>query len=83
MSGVTRSTIGSELGVGFHTRRRVVETVDIRQQHQQVGTHHGRDACAETVIVAVADFVGGDGVVLVDDRHSLPFAAVGRWSSAH
>ena len=50
-------------------RRRSVEAVDVGQQDQQIGARHGGDACAQTIVVAVPDFVGGDGVVFVDHRH--------------
>ena len=46
-----------------------VEPVDIRQQHQAVRLDHGGDAGRQPVVVAVADLGGGDGIVLVDDRH--------------
>jgi hypothetical protein len=57
---------------GLAAGRRGVEPVDVRQQHQQIGAGHGGDARGEAVVVAVADFVGGDRVVLVDDRHGAP-----------
>ena len=50
-------------------RRRRVEAVDVREQHEQIRPDHGRDARREAVVVAVADLGGGGGVVLVDDRH--------------
>ena len=67
----------NQLGVGAGAGRRVVEPVDVRQQHQEVGAHHGRDPGSEAVIVAVTDFVGGDRVVLVDDGHRAPFQQLG------
>ena len=72
ISGVMRATTGTSLAPAFG-RRLVVEPVDVRQQHQQVGAHHGGDARGEPVVVAVADLGGGDGVVLVDHRHAAPF----------
>ena len=45
-----------------------VEAVDVGQQHQLVGLHHLGDARGQPVVVAEADFGGGDGVVLVDHR---------------
>ena len=47
----------------------VVQPVDVGQQHQRVGVHEVRDQRREPVVVAEPDLVGGDGVVLVDDRH--------------
>jgi hypothetical protein len=35
-----------------------------------VGLHHLRDTGGEAVIVAEADFGGGDGVVLVNHRNA-------------
>ncbi len=58
-----------EFGVGVGDRRGGVEAVDVGQQDEQVGAHHGGDAGREAVVVAVADLAGGDGVVLVDHRH--------------
>ena len=46
----------------------VVDAVDVGQQHQHVGAHQMRDERGEPVVVAEADLVGGDRVVLVDDR---------------
>ena len=41
----------------------------VGEQHEQVGADQVRDQRGEPVVVAVADLVVGDGVVLVDDRH--------------
>ncbi|CAM5250358.1 hypothetical protein SHIRM173S_11786 [Streptomyces hirsutus] len=46
----------------------VVHAVHVGQQDQQVGVDQVGDEGGETVVVAEADLVGGDGVVLVDDR---------------
>ena len=53
--------------------RRIVKPVDVGQQHQQIGAHHGGDARREAVVVAVADFARRNRVVLVDHRHRAPF----------
>ena len=45
-----------------------VEPVDVGKEQQQVGPDHLGDARREPVIVAVAQFVGGDAVILVDHR---------------
>ncbi len=68
ISAVTLSTSGRNVGVRVGRRRGRVEAVDVGQEDEQVGAHHGGDAGGEAVVVAVADLVGGDGVVLVDDR---------------
>ena len=73
IAGVMRSTSGTQLRLRIAGGRRVVEPVDVGEQHQQIGARHGGDARGEAVVVAVADFVGGDGVVLVDHRHRAPF----------
>ena len=67
----------NQLCVGIAAGRRVIEAVDIGQQDQQIGARHGGDARGEAVIVAVADFVGGDRVVLVDHGHRAPFQQLG------
>ena len=45
----------------------VVEAVDVGEQDEQVGADEVGDEGGEPVVVAEADLVGGDGVVLVDD----------------
>ena len=59
--------------VGIGAGRRVIKPVDIGQQDQQIGARHGGDARGEAIIVAIADFVGGHRVVLVDHGHRAPF----------
>ena len=54
---------GVEAGVGGEQPGRVGE------QHEQVGVEEVGDQRGEAVVVAEADLVVGDGVVLVDDRH--------------
>ena len=49
----------------------VIEAVDIAEQHQRVGADQVRHQGREPVVVAEPDFVGGHGVVLVDDRHRV------------
>ena len=61
------------LGLGVEVRRRVIESIDVGQQHQAVGARHGGDAGGEAIIVAIADFVGRHCVVLVDHGHRAPF----------
>ena len=53
---------GVEARVGGEEARRVGE------QHEEVGVDQVRDQRREAVVVAEADLVVGDGVVLVDDR---------------
>ena len=57
------------IGVGVGRRR--VEPVDVGQQHEAIGRHHGGDARRQAVVVAVADLGRRHRVVLVDDRHGL------------
>ena len=73
ISGVMRGTSGDQLAPRAFRRRLVVKPVDVGQQHQQVGAHHGGDARGEPVVVAVADLDGRHRVVLVDHRHAAPF----------
>ena len=49
--------------------RTVVEGVDVGEQHQRVGPDQVRHEGGQPVVVAEADLVRGDGVVLVDDGH--------------
>ena len=83
ISGVMRSTTGMNFALGIERRRRGVEPVDVGEQHQQVGAHHGRDARRQPVIVAIADFGGRHRVVLVDDRHRLHLEQRARSWRAH
>ncbi len=46
-----------------------IESVDVGEQHERIGADHLRHARGEPVVVAEADFLGRDRVVLVDDRH--------------
>ena len=46
-----------------------IDPVDIGQQDQQVRTDQLGYTGGEPVVVAIADLVGDDGVILVDDRH--------------
>ena len=45
------------------------QTGRVGEQDQQVGAHEMRDERRQAVVVAEADLVVGDRVVLVDDRH--------------
>ena len=76
-----------EVGVAAHLgdqrapaarRVAVVEPVDVGEQHEQVGVHQVGDQRGEPVVVAEADLVGGDRVVLVDDRQRRRARAAGR-----
>ena len=58
-----------EAGIGGEQPRRVGE------QHQQVGADEVGDEGGDAVVVAEADLVVGDGVVLVDDRAPRPARA--------
>ena len=58
---------GDVAGVGVAAGVGGVEAVDVGQQDQLVGLDHFGDAGGEAVVVAEADFGGGDGVVFVDD----------------
>ena len=47
----------------------VEEALDVGEEHQQVGVDEMGHQRSEPVIVTEPDLVGGDGVVLVHDRH--------------
>ena len=51
-------------------RVRCVEPVNVRQQHQQVGAHHLGHPRRQPVIVAIANLVRRDRVILVDHRNN-------------
>ena len=53
---------------GPGARVAVVDAVDVGEQHQRVGAGDVRDQRGEPVVVAEPDLLGGDRVVLVDDR---------------
>ena len=69
ISGVMAVTSGICLAPASRAGIGGIKPIDIRQQHQPVGAHHGGDARAQPVIVAELDLGGGDRVVLVDHRH--------------
>ena len=47
-----------------------VKSVDVRQQDQQVCADHLRGPCGEAVIIAISNFICGDCVILINNRHS-------------
>ena len=57
-----------ERGVGVEARIGGEHSGCVGEQHEQVGVHEMSDERGETVVVAEADLVVGDGVVLVHDR---------------
>ena len=54
--------------VGGLARITVVKAVDVGQD-QRLGTREVGDERGQAVVIAEADLVGGDGIVLVDHRH--------------
>ena len=69
IAGVMRGTVSISSASGSVAGGFGVEAVDVGEQDQEIGAHHGGDAGGKAVVVAVADLGGGDGVVLVDHRH--------------
>ena len=59
---------GDELRVGIGGVARV-DAVNVAEQDEQVGRHHGGDEAREFVVVGEHQFGDRDGVVLVDDGH--------------
>ena len=49
----------------------VIEPVDIAEDHRSVRFHQARDQGAQRVVVAEADLLDGNGVVLVDDGNHV------------
>ena len=56
-------------GAGFSAGVGAVKPVDIGKQNQDIGADHGGDPAGQAVVFAEPDLVGGNGVVLVDQRH--------------
>ena len=54
--------------LGVEARIRGEDSLGVGEQHQNVGADEVRHERGEAVVVAVADLVVGDGVVLVHDR---------------
>ncbi len=48
---------------------RGVQPIDIRQQDQAIRADHLRHSGCQPVVVAIADFRGRHGIVLIDDRY--------------
>ena len=66
--GRDRADLFDELRHRVLVRIGAKQPFDVGQQDQAVGARHLRDARGQPVVVAVADFRRGNGVVLVDDR---------------
>ena len=67
--GVDLDDLLDERRVGVEPRIGGEQPGGVGEQHEHVGADEVRDERGEPVVVAVADLVVGDGVVLVDDRH--------------
>ncbi len=67
---VVGSHLADEAGRAVDAGVARVEPVGVGEQDQQVGGHQVRHERGHAVVVAVADLVDRDGVVLVDDRHA-------------
>ena len=68
--GSPERTSGINVADGIAARIGGVHAVHVRQQHEHVGADTVRDQGSEPVVVAVPQLVVGDGVVLVDHRHT-------------
>ena len=66
--GVDLRDLLDQRRVGVETRIGGEQARGVGEQHEHVGADEVRDQRGEPVVVAVADLVVGDGVVLVDDR---------------
>src|SRR5690606_442791 len=56
------------IGIGFRIGR--IKPVNVAQQDEAVSGDHLRNAGGEPVVIAIADFAGGDGIILIDHRES-------------
>ena len=72
-SGSSAPTSVDQRGVVVDPRIGRVQPVEVGQQHEQRGTHVVRHERGEPVVVAIANLVGRDRVVLVDDRYGAEF----------
>ena len=69
-SAASTSAISSMSDASASTRGSAVKSPSVSVRSKQVGPHQVGDECGEAIVVAVADLVVGDGVVLVHDgRH--------------
>ena len=48
----------------------VYNTVHVRKQNQQIGHHQLADSGRQSIVIAIANFFGRDGIVLIDDRYN-------------
>ena len=51
----------------------IVQAVDLGQDDEVLRIDHLRDLGRQPVVVADTDFLGGDRIVFVDDRHHPGF----------
>ena len=58
---------GDELGVRVIGWRGGIEAVNIGEQNEKIGTCHCGHARGEAIIVAIADFIGRNRVIFIDD----------------
>ncbi len=68
---VVGTRLADQIGIGIAARIGVEHAVTVGQDHQQIGLDQVGDQRRQRVVVAEADLVGDDGVVLVDHRHDI------------
>ena len=69
MAEFDSSDNGYQLGRRVFRWRCGVKTLHIGEQNQKIGARHRGDAGGEAVVVAIANFVCRDSIVLIDHRH--------------
>ena len=76
--GVDGDDVFDQRGLGVEARVGGEHAVGVGEQHEQVGVDEVGDQRGEPVVVAEADLVVGDGVVLVDDRNHAELEQAGQ-----
>jgi hypothetical protein len=66
--GVVHPSLIDQAGIGVPARVAVEETILVGEQDQQIRLDQVGDQGGQGVVVAEAQLVGGNRVVLVDDR---------------
>ena len=62
----------NKLSIGIFARVAVVQAALVGEYQQRVGFNQIGYQCAQSIVVAEFDFIGGDGVVFIDDGHHIP-----------
>ena len=61
--------IGDMACMGIAARAGRIEPVHIRKQNQQISRNHAGNTRCQTIIIPIADFIGGDRVIFIHHRN--------------